>query len=262
MASSEVTSALAALSSSSSSDKIKGYNDLLTQLLKSSCSDPEQRAENLVAYSDSLLSSSIGIISIRPLITALVQSLSNAPSAIKVRVGAHLATALQPQIASFEEQDALVREFLADGYEAEEDYSQAAKALQGIHLDSAQRQVSDTVKVQTGIRIVRCFLEDDDTVSAETALNRLKNSNAATQVLQSSPELRLHYQLSQARILDSRRDFLNASAEYLQVSFNTSVAEEDRLQAVSAAIKTAILAPAGPQRSRMLNSIVYSRTCF
>lgn len=255
MASSDFVSAISSVAGLPASEKAKGYQELLQQALNSGNS-AEEKGENLVAYADSLLSSSgLGIIAIRPLLTQLINSLASAPSEIKVRVGAHLSESLQPQVASFEEQDALVRETLADGYEAEEEWSAAAKALQGIHLESTQRQVSDVAKVQTWVRIVRCYLEDDDTVSAETALNRIKNSNASASVLQSSPDLSLHYQLSQARILDSRRDFLNASAEYLNVSNNSQVDEADRLAALSAAIRTAILAPAGPQRSRTLNKL-------
>ena len=255
MASSDFAPALSSVAGLPASEKAKGYQDLLQRALTSGKS-AEEKGEKLVAYADSLLSSSgLGIIAIRPLLTQLINSLASAPSEVKVRVGAHLSESLQPQVASFEEQDALVRETLADGYEAEEEWSAAAKALQGIHLESTQRQVSDVAKVQTWVRIVRCFLEDDDTVSAETALNRIKNSNAAAQVLQSSPDLSLHFQLSQARILDSRRDFLNASAEYLHVSNNSQVDEADRLAALSAAIRTAILAPAGPQRSRTLNKL-------
>ena len=103
------------------------------------------------------------------------------------------------------------------------------------------------------LKIVRYYLEDDDTVAAETALNRLKNSAFNTMhLIQTRPDLRMHYQLSQARILDSRREFLSACNEYLPVSSTMSVAEEDRLHALSAAIKCALLAPAGPQRSKML----------
>lgn len=251
MASAEFNNAAAKVADLPASDKAKAYMDLLMQTVNAEDSH-EQKSENLVAYTDALLSSSIGIIAVRPLLTTLINNLRPAPSEVKVRVGSHLATVLQSQVTSFEEQDALVREILADGYEAEEDWTAAAKALQGIHLDSTQRQVSDTSKVQTWIRIVRCFLEDDDTVSAESALNRIKNSNAAVSVLSSAPDLQLYYQLSQARILDARRDFLNASAEYYNISNRGTVDEGERLQALSAAIKTAILAPAGPPRSRTL----------
>ena len=249
MASTEISSALASAANGSPAEKTKHYNEILKRLTSS----PEfPSVENLIAYIDAVLSSSIGIVNSRPLITSVIQLLHSAPADAQVKVGSHLATAFQSQTASFEEQDAVVREILAKGYEAEEEYTAAAKALQGINLDTTQRSVSDVAKVEMGIRIVRYYLEDDDTLSAETALNRLKNSNTAAQVLQTSPDLRLHYQLSQARILDSRRDFLSASSEYLNVSLSSTVAEEDRLHALSAAIRCAVLAPAGPQRSKTL----------
>lgn len=252
MASPALTAALESLADRSAVVKTKTYNDLLSQMTNSPSRSTEQHATNLVTYIDSLLTSSLGIITIRPLLTTLIQSLSSSASEVKVTVGSHLAEALQSQLASFEEQDAAIREILADGYEAEEEYSAAAKALQGINLDSTQRQVPDRKKVETWIRIVRNYLEDDDTVAAETGLNKIKNAAAAIPVLKDSPDLRLLYQLSQARILDSRRDFLNASAEYLNVSSNSIADEDDRRRALSAAIKTAILAPAGPLRSRTL----------
>lgn len=253
MASSALQTALQ--NAANSSDKSASYAQVLADLNQTKFADPLEQGESLITYTDSLLSSSLGIISTKPLLTNLVQSLSSTPSSVKIQVGSHIADTLQNQTASFEEQNAVVREILATGYEEEEEWSKAAQALQGIQLDSTQRQVPDLVKVQTWIRILRCYLEDDDTVSADTALNKIKNSTAALQVLQESPELHLHYQLSQARILDSRRDFLNAAAEYLNVSFSRTIAEEDRLQSLAAAIKTAILAPAGPQRNRMLGKL-------
>lgn len=227
----------------------------LSDLTRTSYSSPTEQSAVYNKYVDDLISANLGVIVTRPLLSTLISSLASSPSEVKVTVGSHIADALASQAASYEEQNSTVREILASGYEEEEEWTKAAQALQGIQLDSTQRQISDLVKTQTWIRIVRCYLEDDDTVSAETALNKIKNSTSALQVLQDSPELQLHYQLSQARILDSRRDFLNAAAEYLQVSFSRAVAEDDRLQALSAAIKTAILAGAGAQRSRMLGRL-------
>lgn len=255
MTSRKVDTALQSAGNAPANEKANLYTSLLNSELRSPTGSNEQYSTDLIAYIESLVSSSLGIIATRPLLTNLIQILKTTPSEVKVQVGSRLVDVLQGQIASYEEQDATVREILAEGFEAEEEYSSAAKSLQGIQLDSTQRSVPELAKVQTWIRIVRYYLEDDDTVSAETALNKIKNSNAAAQVLSSNPELQLHYQLSQARILDSRRDFINASAEYLGVSLSPSVAEEDRLQALSAAIKTAILAPAGPLRNRTLGKL-------
>jgi COP9 signalosome complex subunit 4 len=255
MASPEVAAALASVSAAPQSAKVKGYNDLLSDMISSSSSPEPQLAADLVAYTDSLLSSPLGIMHTRPLLTVIIQSLNSLSPDTKVTVGSHIIEALQSQSASFEEQVASIREVVATGYEAQEEYSAAAKALQGIHLETTQRQIADDAKVEMWTRIVRLYLEDDDTVSAETALNKIKNLPSTTEIFRRKPDLRLYYQLSQARILDSRRKFLDASAEYLNVSLSPTVAEEDRLQALSAAIKTAILAPAGPTRSRALGKL-------
>lgn len=87
-----------------------------------------------------------------------------------------------------------------------------------------------------------------DPTSASTAINRVKNIQHNVQ----DPVLLLQFRLSQARILDAQRQFLDASNAYHTVSFDPMVDEDDRLQSLSAAISCAVLAPAGPQRSRAL----------
>ena len=250
MVSQEVSSALASITGLSQTS----YNDLLAQITNSQTSS-DQKSADLVAYTDAIFSSNLGVINTRPLLSNLIQALKTIPPDVKVAVGSNLVDSLQSQTASYEEQDAAARDVLATGYEGQEDYSAAAKALQGIHLETTQRQIPDSDKVHMWIRIVRLFLEDDDTVAAETALNKIKNLPTANEIFRNNSDVKLHYQLSQARILDSRRRFLDASAEYLNVSLSGTVAEEDRLQALSAAIKTAILAPAGPMRSKTLGKL-------
>lgn len=65
----------------------------------------------------------------------------------------------------------------------------------------------------------------------------------------------LAYQLSQARLLDYANRFTEASQKYHQVSLNPAIDESDRLHMLSSAVTTSILAPAGPQRMRILGSL-------
>lgn len=254
MASAEVAASLESASSASQDAKPKLYNSLLDCITASNTST-EQLIADLISLSDSILSGSLSIVATRPLLTTFVQSLAKLKPDTVTTVGSHILNTFQSQSTTFEEQDALLREIMCTAYEAQEDYSSAAKALQGIHLDTSQRQIADEAKVQVWIKIVRLYLEDDDTVSAEQALNKVKNLSSSNQTLAGNSDLKLHYQLSQARILDARRKFLDASAEYHNVSLSPNVAEDDRLQALSAAIKTAILAPAGPLRSKTLGRL-------
>lgn len=252
MASPEVTSALSTLESQpTQQSKSAGYNDLLSKTIAAG-SPPPQLSANLIAILDSILGESHGIVSSRPLLSSFVHALSSLPqSQVKVAVGQHALEALQPRVVSFEEQDAMIRELLADAYEEQEDYTASAKVLQGIQLESSQRSISDDAKVKVWIRIVRLYLEEDDTTSAESYLNRAKNLLYKVQ----DTELKLLFALSQARILDARRRFLDASEVYRTVSLSAVLAEEERLRALSSAIICAVLAPAGPQRSRTLGRL-------
>jgi COP9 signalosome complex subunit 4 len=64
------------------------------------------------------------------------------------------------------------RECLASLLELQEKWSEAAAVLKGIPLDSGTRAVPDDYKVKIYIQIVRYYLEDEDSVSADAYLNR------------------------------------------------------------------------------------------
>lgn len=249
MASSDIVSALADLESPSASqpNKPSGYNQLLQQILSSA--HPQRLSSDLNAFIDSVLRDSLSIVAARPLLSSFVEALKTVVyTETKIEAGQHALRMLQPRVVSFEEQDASIREILADAYQEREDYIDAAKVLEGIQLNSSQRKISDYERVKTWIRICRLYLEEDDTTSAETYLNRAKTLLYKVE----DREVNLMFQLSQARILDARRRFLEASQAYHTFSFSTVLDEEERTRALSSAIICAVLAPAGPKRSRML----------
>lgn len=245
-----VTSTLARLEdlSTPQQNKLPGYKDLLANVLSNA--DPATSlSANLTAIIDSLLGESLGLLIARPLLNNAVQAIGSiSTTEERIAAGTHALQVLQPRVVSFEEQDAMVREILADSYQENEEFLEAAKVLAGMQLESSQRTVSDDSKVKIWIRICRLYLEEDDTTSAETYLNRAKNLLYKVE----NQELSLQFQLSQARILDARRRFLDASQAYHHVSFSSILEEGERLRGLSSAIVCAVLAPAGPQRSRTL----------
>ena len=249
MASSKVEGVLAKIEdpSTTTQDRPSRYQELLRQITSSS--DASQASTDLTRFIDSVLGESVGIVAARPLLGSAVEAIKSLSSTeAKIEVGTHAIQTLEPRVVSFEEQDAMIREIMADAYTEQEDFIDAAKMLQGIQLESSQRRIPDDAKVKTWMRICRLYIEEDDTTSAETYLNRAKNLLYKVE----DTELSLQFHLSQARILDARRKFLDASSAYHSVSFTPTLAEEERMQSLSAAIACAVLAPAGPQRSRAL----------
>ena len=57
-------------------------------------------------------------------------------------------------------------------YEAEESWSLAAQTLAGIELDSGQRVLESSYKLDKCVKIAQLYLEDDDALSAETFIKK------------------------------------------------------------------------------------------
>ena len=231
------------------SERPARYQALLSEIV--SKSEQSQKSTDIDAVIDSILKESLGIAAARPLLNTTIDAIKLLSVSQRIESGTNALNALQPRVVSFEEQDALLREVLADAYQESDDFLEAAKMLQGIQLDSSQRQIPDKTKVMTWMRICRLYLEEDDTVNAETYLNRAKNLLYKV----NDTELELTFQLSQARILDSNRKFLDASSAYHSFSFSGALDEEERMRALASAIVCAVLAPAGPPRSRALGRL-------
>ena len=173
-ASGDVVSKLQQLENSPpTAQRAEAYNSTLSEIINSfSGSD---LAANLVAYVRSILSDNIGVIASRPLLSAFVEQYRNLQdNDVKIEAGNEIIQLLAPKTVSFEQQDTDLKFALADAYEADEDFTNSAKTLQVITLDSSQRSVSDNEKAQVWIRICRCYLEEDNPTNAVTYLNRLK----------------------------------------------------------------------------------------
>eukprot|EP00798_Chlamydomonas_sp_ICE-L_P001709 gene1709-33115_t len=108
------------------------------------------------------------------------------------------------------------------------------------------------------VKISILFLEDDDPVSAEMYIKKASSVLFACM----DEALELQYKVCYSRILDSKRRFLEAAQRYYELSSLGSrniggqfIAESDALYSLRSAITCAVLAPAGPQRSRMLSTL-------
>ncbi|TRX98257.1 hypothetical protein FHL15_000902 [Xylaria flabelliformis] len=249
MASSDISRLLA--EAKAANDPAAAYESLIANV--NSHSTPETFVSNLKEIASSLFSADLRVVALRTLLERFIGVLRDHPrSYVTVEVGQHTldVIATQPS-ATFLDQVAALRELIADAHESTEDFLEAAKVLSEIPLDAAQRKVTNEERVGVWIRIVRNYLEVDDTTSAETYLNKLK------QVIYTvtDPTLNLHFRLSQARIQDAKREFLSASSAYHDISLSPAVSEEERLHTLAMAARCAILAPAGPLRSRALGRL-------
>ncbi|KAH0840148.1 hypothetical protein J3R83DRAFT_1128 [Lanmaoa asiatica] len=253
-------------------DKTPAYLSLLSETL--SRPDHSSLPADLHVLIDAVANPDIvGLVTGRQVISELVKSIGAGAVTdhdIRKRVVEDALATLQPRIASYEEQVNSLRFQLADLLETEEEWTEAARILMGVSLDSGSRyeeclsvsppscandpttsSLPDEDKFRVYVRIVRLLLEDEDSVQAETYYNRAASlSNSTT-----DKEIQLQFKLCQARISDYARKFLEAAMRYHELSWVAEIDEEERKQILSHAVTCAVLAPAGPNRSRVLASL-------
>ena len=194
--------------------KIERYKALLAELL------PTADAPSIKAFAEHVTAEDCALVISRQVLMDLAAGLPSLPVEPLKEIGTYVLERMQPRVTSFEEQISMIREHLADVYEREEEWTEAAKMLAGIPLDSGIRVLEDNYKVEKYIRIAMLYLQDDESVSAETFLNR-----ASVLINEDTSEgLKLQHKVCYARILDAKRKFLEAASRYYSLSQLTSTA--------------------------------------
>lgn len=125
----------------SQATKLSAYTSLLDTLYINSRS-PHVLTTNLTSFLDAILAESVSLVITRPVLADFVARLESIQD-IQARkeVLTFALEKVHPRAVSFEEQASAIREKLADIYEEEGDHKAAARALQGIMLESGQRYV-------------------------------------------------------------------------------------------------------------------------
>ena len=200
----------------------------------------------------------VALVVARQVLQEMAAALPSLTPEVLKDVGTFALERIGSRVTSFEEQASTIREHLAAVYEKEEEWTLAAKMLAGIPLDSGIRVLEDNYKVEKYIKIAMLFLQDEESISAETYINRASLLISET----TSDHLMLQHKVCYARILDAKRKFLEAASRYYQLSQLTTrtfgeltVSEEDMTMSLKMAVTCAVLAPAGPQRSRLLATL-------
>ncbi|GAM29148.1 hypothetical protein SAMD00019534_123240 [Acytostelium subglobosum LB1] len=229
-----------------SDHKIKSekYKSLLQQLVDT------KDLNNLKVFITHVTEESTPLVISRSILTTLTVALKGLDSAAQMSLSNYILERIQDRVVAFEEQVSDIRYNLAKLLERQENWRDAAKCLMAIPLDSSQRVISPEYKVKIYVKIARLFLEEEESVQAETYINRASDSIH----LVKKQKLILAHKTCFARIMDYKRMFLKASNKYYELS-TILPSEGDRAMALMCSIICAILDKAGPQRSRMLATL-------
>eukprot|EP01115_Flamella_aegyptia_P002277 TRINITY_DN136297_c0_g1_i1.p1 TRINITY_DN136297_c0_g1~~TRINITY_DN136297_c0_g1_i1.p1 ORF type:complete len:388 (+),score=111.03 TRINITY_DN136297_c0_g1_i1:45-1208(+) len=220
--------------------KTDKYKALLEQFVT------KNSINELKSFVDHILDDKTPLVVSRTLMQHFAESLLKLNTDSHKQVGHYTLEKIQPRVVAFEDPVTKIREDLAKKYEEEEEWKESAKILVGIPFD---RIMDPERKVDIYVKIAQLYLEDDESVQAEAYINR------ASELIYhvKDPHMQLRYKVCFARILDYKRQFMKSAMRYYELS--QIVPESERMEALQYAIICAILAAAGPQRSRMLATL-------
>ncbi|XP_003747419.2 COP9 signalosome complex subunit 4 [Galendromus occidentalis] len=237
------------LGSRSPKEQADRYREVLDSIL--AIPDETERCERLKVFVESVVNENVSLVISRQLLSDVASHVQQMGHGQKSKdFCLFTLDKLQTRIISFQEQDIAVRHHLADIYEHESQWQEAASVLSEIPLDNGQRQYAKDYKVTTYLRISRLYLECGEVSKAETFLNR-----ASLLHPESNDDNMVLYKICHARILDYKRKFMEAAQKYSEISYCPLVSQKEQMSALKNALICTTLASAGQIRSRMLASL-------
>lgn len=181
------------------------------------------------------------------------KAIKTLPSEVAIGLCEKSVQEISKRLVSFEEPASVIREQWAGLLEENEEYEEAARVLEGIVLDSPHRQVKTHYKVDILVKIASLWLLEDDYARAEERIHKAANMIKDREVRE-DPILNLKYKSCFAQISDYKRKFLDAASKYYELS-HLIADKEQQMDSLVYAIVCAVLAEAGPKRSRMLATL-------
>lgn len=145
------------------------------------------------------------------------------------------------------------------------DYTMAARILGSMRMEADDTSnvyyMDPAERTNVYVQMSECFLAEDENAEADASVNKAGGVVEQIQNKAAHQALILRYKSTYARVLDANRKFLNAAQRYHELSQSSTdlIVAEDLLSMLGRAATCAILAPAGPQRARVLQFIAQDK---
>ena len=145
------------------------------------------------------------------------------------------------------------------------DYTTAARILGSMRMEaddiSNVYYMDPAARTNVYVQMAECFLAEDENAEADASVSKAGGVVEQIQNKAAHQALILRYKSTYARVLDANRKFLSAAQRYHELSQSSTdlIVAEDLLSMLGRAATCAILAPAGPQRARVLQFIAQDK---
>ncbi len=239
-------------SGAASDAAVARYKDVAGRLVAGGLADQAQvLLDHLVSAGD------VQALVARPSLDYLTQKIGELASQPDLKSFCLYGLEKIKQSGAFDASDATLKNHLAECYLQEDAFPEAAETLATI--DISRGNFDDVYKANLNVRIAELFLDEsvDDTGKADMFIRKAQQYIKAVSVI-THPEIVLRFRVSFAKILDAKRNFLQAAHEYYRITTDRTarqVEDDDILDLLGKALTCAVLGKAGPQRTRVLGTL-------
>lgn len=193
------------------------------------------------------------VVVARPALRQFVTAIESLSNADVERVARFALDSLKPRAMHYGDELVPLARLLAEVCQAGDRFLEAAKIMAAVDL-SAARNTSGAFRAEWFVSAAEMFNAAADTVSASSLVSLAHREMSEV----TDPIVMLRFKTLHAMICDAERKFLEATHKYMELSQMAAgglVSEEMILKSLENAVTCAILAKAGPSRSRLLATL-------
>eukprot|EP01134_Creolimax_fragrantissima_P001814 CFRG1814T1 len=248
----------------------------------------QEQVDMLKFMIESILAENVGVLLSRGLLSKFATSTLSSISDENVKIiGGFALEQVAPRAVNFEEQVTHISECVANVYEKEGRWAEAAAMLRRIPVDSAHRHMTKAFQLQIFLRITQLYLQEGDIVHAEETINRASmivpdgssSSPADTDIAEGAEiadatlttttmpsadtelPLLIKFKELTAHVMDRRFKFVEAAQRYYELSSEGTAGTEWQKECLQKAINCIVLSAASKSRSRLLTMLYKDERC-
>ncbi|CDW56706.1 COP9 signalosome complex subunit 4 [Trichuris trichiura] len=196
-------------------------------------------SEQLIAFCDALVGESVCLVVSRAILSDLIAKLPTFDQSVAQTISE-------------------VRMYLVDVAERNEDWLEAAQLLVKVPTDSGKRDNEAETLAHRYLRAADLYLKCGKDTEADQCVTKAKRCFTDSHP---TDHMKMMITGTAANVLDTVGNFVMAAMRYYELSTMSCTPEQDRLTALSKAVRCTILAPVDPTRARMLTLLAKDERC-
>jgi len=207
------------------------------------------RLTTSLSLSRAVVSDDVSLATSREVVSALSSMFVSIDFDVHVELAEAVLRKTQPRLVSFAEQVRRVREDLATRLESAGRFSDAAEVMEAVDSSSIENAVD---KLHLAIKTASMFVKSNALDKAEKYMNKTPAFLAEVPASDQTEALVRHYHTSWAEMLDRLGRFTDAAARHVEIARLERYSNSETLMRAAMCV---LLAPQGPQRSRLLHAM-------